>query len=985
MPSNLDLSALDRVLPPTQATNLEGLDLSILDKAIPKPVQQLDLSALDRVIPPKPTMQGLDLSALDNLPKASEQKYDVDKLESFTRGAAQSVTFGFIDEASAGVESVFTDKPYEQSIKETRDLYHRAEMANPKIYLTGEVMGGIASAVIPGYGWANAGVKGAAAAGAIYGAGTAESMSDVPEAMLKHALVAGATAGAFKLLGKGISSMRKAQVGTTVAEGARMGKPLEPEMVNQLADITEEFGEGIHKRAIAEFDQLKSLVPDEADLPGDFLRLYLNKAPGEKLSKSDSTAFFEVWKTADSAKQQARWDQFTFGKALKKATADFNKEYAEKIVKVGDPLESEWLGYFKDPMFRFREYDNVIGTNIEPMIAQFSDAQNHINAVSGPFVRRVGQLQKAGAKLFGGDQAKIARALEGEGLDALTAEQAKHVADWRSWFDSVKAHISSQGYTPATIENYFTQQKVTTDVAYRRVVSMWNKIKDAWNPESSVPEHEMFTDALEALSGTRPSTGLEVRRAIKGILLPDTQKVQHGFEASALFKREGTIPELLRETDVDKAAMRYLNSNLKSVYLEDSFKNLNIQREVLRGLGFDKGAAVLDHFADRMSGIPSGYTASVQNATVKWKAHFGSILDDPNYTVSKTVAKVFLSAPDLISWSTSQVYSNLLGWNLAAPIRNLTQPLFLTAPEIGGLYGRQVLGRGVSRAAKALAGGEKPGLFLESVGLSGGSFHGEGVRQAMEDGIHAIPSLGKAIKGIEGLGTLVMHIYSSSDTINRWFTWHMAQELMDDVAKKSPKAMKFMGRLSKGMKDEYQGLVARGQDQQARDLIAKWLVRKTQFNYGKAGLSQFGQEYGRLVSMFTKWPMMVAGDLTEMAKYRKGVDKVSAPMLKYIAPMAILGLMDMGLEDAKWRKSPLAKLTLANNLTKFSPFSSVLDVGISPMITMPIESLHALSQAKDGEIDKAKRTLRKATAPLTPGAGQAEKIYQQWKKFKGED
>lgn len=76
------------------------------------------------------------------------------KTESFARGLAQSGSLGFADEITAGAESLFTDKPYEQAIQESREQYKLAQQENPKMYKAGEFTADAASMLNPATGLA---------------------------------------------------------------------------------------------------------------------------------------------------------------------------------------------------------------------------------------------------------------------------------------------------------------------------------------------------------------------------------------------------------------------------------------------------------------------------------------------------------------------------------------------------------------------------------------------------------------------------------------------------------------------------------------------------------------------------------------------------------------------------------------------------------------------------------------------------------------
>ena len=82
---------------------------------------------------------------------------EVGKLESFARGAVQTGTLGFADELVGGVESLFTDKTYDQARDESRANFKAAEDANPITSGVGSLAGGLATMLIPGTGMATAG------------------------------------------------------------------------------------------------------------------------------------------------------------------------------------------------------------------------------------------------------------------------------------------------------------------------------------------------------------------------------------------------------------------------------------------------------------------------------------------------------------------------------------------------------------------------------------------------------------------------------------------------------------------------------------------------------------------------------------------------------------------------------------------------------------------------------------------------------------
>ena len=102
------------------------------------------------------------------------------RLEALGRGALQGVSFGFSDEVTGALESIFTDKTYQRARDEARAANARAQQAHSGFYGGGEIAGGIAGAFVPGLDIAEGAGLGtvaakSAVAGALGGVGTSEA------------------------------------------------------------------------------------------------------------------------------------------------------------------------------------------------------------------------------------------------------------------------------------------------------------------------------------------------------------------------------------------------------------------------------------------------------------------------------------------------------------------------------------------------------------------------------------------------------------------------------------------------------------------------------------------------------------------------------------------------------------------------------------------------------------------------------------------
>ncbi len=188
------------------------------------------------------------------------------------RGTAQGATFGFADELAAGGSGLIDYVKGKMGLRgdiSLPDAYHterdairnadaKAHEAHPWVYNTGQVAGGLATAVAPGAGFLNvgrgAGLVEAAGKGAmiggISGAGNAKEITDVPAEAGKGALIGAAAGGALNLGGKAVGAvvdkLRPAAVGSVLlnAPEAALQRYIDnPEAVNAArsrADIVQQ-------------------------------------------------------------------------------------------------------------------------------------------------------------------------------------------------------------------------------------------------------------------------------------------------------------------------------------------------------------------------------------------------------------------------------------------------------------------------------------------------------------------------------------------------------------------------------------------------------------------------------------------------------------------------------------------------------------------------------------------------------------------------
>ena len=230
----------------------------------------------------------------------------VSQLESGLRGAAQGASLGFSDELTGLLESLISDKSYEDARDESRANYHEAEEANPGSYLTGNVAGGVATSLIPGLNIA----KGASLAGRVGMAATGGGLTGLglSEADNGSDLALDTASGA--VLGGGLQGVGE-KVLSPMLKGAgslmKKGYEKAPKFVGKaLANVPEEYTEkylknpNVVNKAMSREDLAESLLqradPDELERNA---RGFIKTGGGvqqlkEVLSSLDSVAWNEL-------------------------------------------------------------------------------------------------------------------------------------------------------------------------------------------------------------------------------------------------------------------------------------------------------------------------------------------------------------------------------------------------------------------------------------------------------------------------------------------------------------------------------------------------------------------------------------------------------------------------------------------------------------------------------------------------------------------
>lgn len=153
------------------------------------------------------------------MPEGFVPPESISKLESFLRGGGQGLSLGFGDELTGALESLVTEKTYEQSRDEAREANRLAREANPKTFIAGDVAGSVLPVLASGgesllargaTKLAPTTIRGMMALGAAQGAGYSEA-EDIPgliRDMGMSSVLAGGVGAGAKAVGAGLKGLR---------------------------------------------------------------------------------------------------------------------------------------------------------------------------------------------------------------------------------------------------------------------------------------------------------------------------------------------------------------------------------------------------------------------------------------------------------------------------------------------------------------------------------------------------------------------------------------------------------------------------------------------------------------------------------------------------------------------------------------------------------------------------------------------------------
>lgn len=487
---------------------------------------------------------------------------------------------------------------------------------------------------------------------------------------------------------------------------------------------------------------------------------------------------------------------------------------------------------------------------------------------------------------------------------------------------------------------------------------------------------------LQKVHNTRLDTVEEMREAVKGLRNSSTLQRSSDPEVGAAFERNGTMPDWLREKNIDKLIWQNTDQASNAIFVLPTAKKLDSRIYALERMGLDNAAKWLKNYRLDVSGIqrPKPMSGDMLGTTKQKLMLWGEDSDN----------EILKAAPYFIEAAASSVYPNLIGLSPKAILRNLVQPITMTASEMGFIDSAGALARGYGGVIKGIrdAGGWKKfrqgliddGTIPESVGT--GDF--EGVRSGIADwsksnGVKTTQAV------IDKYTKLAMWGFGKSDEINRAVTKHMSNDFADQILKGNTKPLK---KLPTAVSNKIKDTLASDLDNKEeviKEVMSRWMVVQTQLAYGKVGSNELGRSFGPGLSMFTKWPVAISSDVYD--KIDNG--EYIRPLIKYFGPLVAVSALTRAMNDGDEEMSPRMKALLGGSgLPAWMPVHSVFgmtDLTTPVNIQTPIEFgasamdygvKEMTGKANSRDRRKIGRAAKRAAMQYVPVAGGLWKAYE---------
>lgn len=655
-----------------------------------------------------------------------------------------------------------------------------------------------------------------------------------------------------------------------------------------------------------------------------------------------------------------------------------------------------------DAQFVLRGIDRRVGTRLEPLLNKMNFQYNAFTRTLAQVVKDREFVNEAGEKVtvYGLESLEKMRKTANLSQEDLykfldkgikeipDANKAQVVSEYSKWFEQSRKLANEQGlniadftqkyggYVPHMVIDRVDIAKrlrdTVTDLRDRFKINLLNYSAADYEQAAAAGlredvKYRSLKDSLEYLSGQKITSPEDMNQILARQANPRTAGIRDVSRAAATYRREvEEVPALIRETDVTKLAARWASNTFKHAFLREGFAQVENTRDILSKRGFYKDAEYLSNWlTDNLGGVRSNtWRAATQD--------FSNVILDIRDNAKadsqlRRISEWMLDGGANTSMRLfSSVYPNFLGFNFRSAMQNLTQPILVTAPELGS--------KGVEYSMRAL---KNCALNPQEAIRAGGMYRAAQWNTELNAVLEANLKrswIGKATdKTIDTYAKISMAMYEAAERANRVITVQMGKELAKDVLTGNETARQYVQKLNPGMRNAVKEALSNNDTKLVEELVINNLLDKTIFQYNRLSMSNFGRVAGPILSTFSKWPTVIAGDVID-AYARQGIGQGSKELFgRYMLPLAMLGLANMAIsEDSEAFKQsdPQIQALIGGEkgLTGLSPLMSLQQgIGMPPVVSGALDFSKALLNGDVSKAGAAVANLGDAYIPLIPG------------------
>ncbi len=704
---------------------------------------------------------------------------------------------------------------------------------------------------------------------------------------------------------------------------------------------------------------------------------------------------------------------------------------AEIVAKfgMGTPLDNVITKNVLDNRYAMASIDRKYDTNLEVLADKLNIGVEHHQKFFYDSMQGMKDLSKKASKA-GLSQSQVHKILTDRDsydgvIEKVTPEQKVIVEEWREVFEKLRQWGNSQGldidyrgnYAPQYAKqgidfshaiktrtkslNFPSFKDEDLDVIFNVPPSEWGK---GFSKQEGIQELIELKKVLENTFDVNIADVNQLQKLSRQITDDMTMKHSMGFQANATFQREGEIPSFIQETDIEKLFMGYVNNLSKTVHTTAPLRDMEIYVPVLKELGANDAASYLRTYVSDISGIKRGSIGLSNNLHNRYK---GLILDTFKSEFGKDNA---LAMGELVSAVTRSMYGNLLGMRVDKPLRNATQPFFLTATELSAGMSGKMKAMGYKAVGEAMAEAgvtqAKAGTKFFSTAKSALRDRGFPLPEFFQRNVHDFQEsfkrgwVGKVVETLDTYNNISLKLYNYSDINNRYVTMLASDKYADNLisgfqAKLNDTPLSkielntkdwFQNILPPSYQKELIGHLQKGDYQKAKDSLALYHISKTQLIYNRTSMNQFGRTMGPLFSMLTKWPVSRFSDMYDITQRYGAGDAAKVLGEKYLFSLIGTGVAASLLDNTILPSdSPRSvALTGRKGVSAWSPGLSALgifELGKSPALGPAEKALVIGADALTGNISnkKVQAMLREAQRLYMPG----HSLMQFNKQFQG--